>query len=391
MKVFISVKAIYPFHSFGGVEKYIYNMAKYLVLKGIDVEIIAPLYKKNIKHEYYNGINFTFLSTEISYLSNSSLGRIGEHIFGIALSHYLDGNKFDLLHGVELTPYIYLHKKDKKPVLFHLFYDTYKKKPHADILYYIKYPFIKLLKTNAVKYCLKNATTIMTETTKQSDELIKLFNADKDKISNLPVAVDIKKINELANNNTVTRGKIGLKPDDFVLTSVNRLVREKGIGYLIDALRIIKNKLIKAKLLLIGTGYQERGILSRINNYKLADSVIHLKNVKEEELYGYYSISDLYVSPTLQEDFIMGIQEAMACGLPVVSTGQDWLVQDGINGYLVERKNPEMLAQKIVEIYHNKTCKQMGEKSKEIIKKYDWSVVINKLIQIYENTLRNKH
>lgn len=391
MKIIISVKAIYPFHSYGGVEKYIYNMAKHLSSRNIDVEIVSPIYKRNIKHEFYNGIHFSFLPPKISYFSDSSFGRVGEHVFGISLSRYLSKNKFDLLHGVELTPYIYLHRKNRKPVLFHLFYDTYRKKPYKDKLYYLKSPFIKVLKTNAVKYCLKNANGIITETPTQTDELAKLFDISKDKMFDVPVAIDVRAINEILKVSNINREKMRLRSDDFVLISVNRLVPEKGIEYLIDAFRIVKNKIKQSKLILIGTGYQEQQIISKIQNYNLMNSVLHLKNVKEEELYGYYSISDVYVSPTLQEDFIMSIQEAMVCGLPVISTGQDWLVLNGINGYLAERKNPKMLAQKIIKVYEDKTYKRMGEKSKEIIKNYDWNVVINKLIQIYENILRNKH
>lgn len=391
MKVIISVKAIYPFHSYGGVEKYIYNMAKHLIFRNIDVEIVTSIYKRNVKQDSCSGINFTFLSPKISYLLDSSLGRIGEHIFGMSLAQYLSKRKFDVLHGIEFTPYVYLHKKDRKPVFFHLFYDTYRRKPYRDKLYYLKYPFIKLLKTNAVKYCLENADAVITETTIQTDELARLFNISKDKIFDVPVAIDVETINEVQRNSNITREKIGIKSNDFVLISVNRLVPEKGVEYLIDAFQILKNNIRRAKLILIGKGYQEQQIISKIKSYGVSDSVIHLRNLREEELYGCYSISDIYISPTLQEDFIMSIQEAMACGLPVISTGQGWLVQDGINGYLVERRNPEMLAQKIIKIYQDRSYKPMGEKSREIIKKYDWDTVIDKLIKIYENTIRNKH
>jgi len=391
MKIIFSVKTIYPFHSYGGVEKYIYNMAKYLANNNIDVEIVSSFYKKGVKNEFYEGIHFTFLPPKISSFTDYSLGRLGEHIFGFSLRGYLSKKDFDLLHGVELTPYVYLHKKDKKPVIFHLFYDTYRKKPYRDKLYYLKYPFIKTLKTDAVKYCLKNSDCVISETPAQTIELEKTFNIDRNKIFDIPVAIDIDTIEKFQKSSKITREKIGLKNDDFVLISVNRLVPEKGIDYLIDSFRIVKNEIKEAKLIIIGSGYQECEIISKIQNYNLKDSVVLMKNIKEEDLYGYYSISDIYVSPTLQEDFIMSIQEAMVCGLPIVSTGQDWLVHNGINGYIVEKRKSEMLADRIVKIYKDKNAKGMGLKSKEIIKEYDWNLVIKRLIKVYEITLQNKY
>jgi len=50
MKGITSVKGIYPFRSYGGVEKYIYTMAGYLAFLNIGVEIVAQIYKRDIKH-----------------------------------------------------------------------------------------------------------------------------------------------------------------------------------------------------------------------------------------------------------------------------------------------------------------------------------------------------
>ena len=387
MKIVISVKSIYPFHSYGGVEKYIFNMAKHLVDRGIEVEIVAPIYKLNFKQEFYENIQFTFLYPKISHFLSSSLGRIGEHLFGLSLSSYLSKIDFDLLHGVELTPYIYLHRNNRKPVVSHLFYDTYRKKPYKDKLHLIKAPFVSVFKTGAVKYCIKSSESIITETPLQSQELIDLFEVSEKKILDIPVAIDLNLVNNFKENSKISRRQIGIKENDFVLISVNRLVPEKGIEYLIHALKTIKDNVKQTKLILIGDGYLEQRIISMIKNYELSKNVIHLKNVSEEELYGYYSISDLYVSPTLQDDFIMGIQEAMACGLAIVSTGQKGLVNDNINGYVVEKRNPESIAGKVIEIYTKKSSRTMGKQSKDIIKDYDWNIVIDKLIKIYGKIL----
>lgn len=181
---------------------------------------------------------------------------------------------------------------------------------------------------------------------------------------------------------------MGLADDDFVLISVNRFERDKGINYLVDAFSILKQELNNAKLILIGTGREEERIKNQIISYKLTDSIIHLENVPEHLLYAYYGLSDVYVSPVLQDDWVMGIQEAMVCGLPVISTGQEFLVKDGVNGYIVSKRNPQAMANAILKMYDEGKSKMMGSKSEKMVEDYDWSVITKTAIKVYEKLIK---
>ena len=65
----------------------------------------------------------------------------------------------------------------------------------------------------------------------------------------------------------------------------------------------------------------------------------------------------------------MGIQEAMACGLGIVSSGQPFLVKDGKNGYVVGFKNPGGISQGLLKIYgeDKKKSKKMGNESLKLM------------------------
>jgi len=128
-------------------------------------------------------------------------------------------------------------------------------------------------------------------------------------------------------------------------------------------------------------------VVNQLREYKLMDKTIIAENVSEDDLYDYYALSDVYVSPTLQDDYIMSIQEAMACGLPIVSTGQDFLVKSGVNGYVVSKRDPYEMAKAVLKIYDENKCGAMGAKSKEMAEKYGFESIAKNAIQIYEKLL----
>jgi glycosyltransferase involved in cell wall biosynthesis len=237
------------------------------------------------------------------------------------------------------------------------------------------------------KYCIIHADKIISQGDFQTEQIIKIFEVDRGKIFSLPIAIDVSLIKEKKEEKEISRKDLGLSNDDFVLISVNRFTPNKGINYLVDAFNIIRQNLNNAKLILIGTGIEEGKIINKIRNYKLMDDIVHLKDVPESLLYNCYSLSDIYVSPTLQDDFIMGIQEAMVCGLPIVSTSQDFLVKDGVNGYVVPKRDPQAIADAILKIYDNDELKKMGDMSEEMVKKFDMGIIAKIAITEYEKLI----
>lgn len=120
--------------------------------------------------------------------------------------------------------------------------------------------------------------------------------------------------------------------------------------------------------------------------------VFHRKNVPEEVLYDYYFSSDIFVAATLSEDFMITIQEAMAAGLPVVSSAQPYLVKNDKNGYVVGFKNPVGIKDAILKIYKKgkKEMKKMGDESKKMAEEYDYKHLAKVALSEYEKLISKR-
>ncbi|MHA1833109.1 MAG: glycosyltransferase family 4 protein, partial [Candidatus Baldrarchaeia archaeon] len=251
---------------------------------------------------------------------------------------------------------------------------------------FIRWLILKL-KAHVDKYCLTRVDIIGSEGEFQTEIFTKLFGVKRDKILELPVAVDIDTVSEILKQKKLSRQDLGINKEDFVLISVNRLEVTKGINYLVDAFKLVKGIIPNARLILVGSGSEEENIKSQIWAYNLGGSIIHMKNILDEKLYELYALSDLYISPSLDTGSIQSVIEAMACGLPIISTGQEFWVKEGVNGSLVPRGNSKALAEAILALYQSGRYKEFGEKSKEIAYCYDYKVIVRKIIKKYKELI----
>lgn len=389
MKVILANHSVYPYHPYGGVEKRIYYLAKALFEAGVDVEIVASSSKaKKVKNEQFEGITYTFIPPHVDWKATYGVFdsiRVG--LFAVNLTRYLRRKQFDLLYCSITVPYFYLHLRKRACVIFQPFEEIYEfkgsmLKPRG-IVSQLRLKLVHQIKEKVDKYCMTHADIVASEGEFQTTIFLKLFNINREKILALPVAIDIPSIDAALKAGNLSREDLGLENNDLVLISVNRLVSSKGIAYLVEAFKLLKQKITNAKLILVGAGADEEEIRKQIASCGLTDSVIHLKNVPDDLLYSYYALSDIYVSPTLDIGSVQSVIEAMACSLPIVSTGQNFWVKDGVNGFVVPKRNPEAMVQATLNISETNKCEEFGRMSRTIAQRYDYRVLAKTIIENY--------
>ncbi|MBW2269991.1 MAG: glycosyltransferase family 4 protein [Deltaproteobacteria bacterium] len=114
----------------------------------------------------------------------------------------------------------------------------------------------------------------------------------------------------------VPRSALGLGDEEFVLTTVGRLIPRKGLGELIEIVAALGDP--RFRLVVIGDGPERENLETRARELGVADAVHFAGFVPEVKKWQLLSASDLYVSTSLHEGFGIVFLEAMACGLPVL-------------------------------------------------------------------------
>lgn len=151
---------------------------------------------------------------------------------------------------------------------------------------------------------------------------------------------------------------------------VGQLIERKGIKTLIDAFTLI-NKNDNISLLIVGEGKDKTTYMEYCSNNKIKN-IYFIGHKNSDILPLYYSIADVFVLPSLSEVWGLVINEALACGIPVITTNNvgasEDLIVDGENGYVIEANNAEKLSETLESIiFDDSSLKILGENSRKYI------------------------
>jgi len=179
-----------------------------------------------------------------------------------------------------------------------------------------KKPYISYIYSNVYKYIYNRADLIVVVSKAIKQDLIQNFNVQEKKIKVIYNFYDIDKIRLLGNEEIDTEFK-----DIFnhpTIITAGRLSFQKGQWHLLRAFKSIKNELSEVKLIILGQGTLENELKKLALELGIEEDV-HFLGFQNNP-FKYVSKSDVYVFPSLYEGFPNALSEAMACGLPVIST-----------------------------------------------------------------------
>ena len=165
----------------------------------------------------------------------------------------------------------------------------------------------------------------------------------------------------------VLRRRLGIEGTLFLY--VGRLWEPKGIFELVEAYERIREAGILARLVIVGDGQDESRLRSMIESRHL-DGVTFGGFVQREDLPTWYAAADVLVFPTRGDPYGMVVDEAMAAGLPVLSTTSAGEIRtrviEGETGWLVPAQDPDELARAMASVAHDPvSAQQMGRTALE--------------------------
>ena len=216
------------------------------------------------------------------------------------------------------------------------------------------------------------------------EHLVSDFKLDPKKISVINNGVEVKNFGDYSSRGVV-RKNLGLK-DELLIGIIARLSEVKGHIYLIQAMPKIISIFPAAKLLIVGVGKTKDILHKAVDRLGIRANVLFIAETKDTE--SLLTAMDIFLMPSLQEGLGLALMEAMAQGLAVVGSavgGIKTLIQDGVNGLLVQPADPESIAQAIIKLLQNDQMRSnLGSQARKFIREnFSKSTFVNKTEQVY--------
>jgi glycosyltransferase involved in cell wall biosynthesis len=181
-------------------------------------------------------------------------------------------------------------------------------------------------------------------------------------ISVIPYGVDTARFTPDARRRSGPSSKLEL-------LFVGRINQRKGIKYLLEALRLLGRS--DVRLTVCGR------VVDGLELFRSFAGQVEVRpSVSPAELVAAYQSADMFVFPSVAEGFGLVLLEALACGLPILSTTRTAtpdLIQDGVQGFIVEPRRPDLIAGRIDwALDHRKEVAEMGHSARVCAERFSW-------------------
>ncbi|WP_044896093.1 glycosyltransferase family 4 protein [Bacillus alveayuensis] len=249
-------------------------------------------------------------------------------------------NDYDIVHVHYIFPtaaFIPIIKKFTKSKLVGTIHGT-------------KFLEAKSFKYKYIKKIFSDLDHIITVSEFVKSNLKNVYNISDDKISVISCGVDRSLFKP--QDKMEAKKNIGVNPDKKLITYIGRLHVEKGIKTLIEIIKYFEHRK-DIEFVIIGNGPEMDYLQSTLKNN---ESVRVYCGKPKRELPIWFNASDIFIFPTKREAFGLVALESISCKTPVIASkigGVKEIIDDGINGFLVEPDNASAFIEKTKELLDN--------------------------------------
>jgi UDP-glucose:(heptosyl)LPS alpha-1,3-glucosyltransferase len=362
---------------FGGAERYTSALAEHLIDAGHEVHVFAHEWKGKKKRAKDGDIVFH----RVPMLEGLSVLEVVS--FAVNSRRMLKRERFDIIHSFERTLYQDIYRAGdgchREWLIQRKKIDPwYKRMTQA-----INPLHLGLLRIEREIFREGNYRAIIAISKRGKEEIVKHYSVPPEKITVIYNAIDTKRF-DLKERKTIrsdVRKALGIPQKVPVLLFVGSGFRRKGLPAVIRALRGLDSEI---RLMVIGkdrigpyrTLAREEGVDKRVI---FVGPVVDVEN--------YYSASDLFVFPTIYEPFGNVCLEAMAAGLPVVTSricGASEVLDEGTNGFIVNDPIDHVEIADKVRKGLALDLRTLEDCNKEMLQKHSWGRYLKELSFLYE-------
>jgi len=379
----------FPPRVIGGISPHVYNLSKSLAKQGVKVYVITCDFPDAPTHEVIDDVEVyridSYKNPAPDFATWVYLMNLNMQKETAALTRKID-KKIDLLHchdWLVANAGIGLKHVFRKPLLVTMHSTEIGRRDG--------------LHTDTEKMIHETEAWLTYEAWKVvccSDYMIShvkwAFGLPNDKLVMVPNGVNTECYGTASDELKDFRSKFAL-PEEKIVLFVGRLVYEKGIHILINAVPKVLSK-VNAKFIIVGSGYMKEQLLNIVRSMGLEHKVLFEGFLDEPSLLKLQQCADVSVVPSLFEPFGIVALEAMAAKSPVVASdtgGLSEIIEHDVTGVKVYPNNPDSLAWGINKILLDDSYRQRIRDNayKKVLEKYDWEKIAQQTRRIYEDVL----
>ncbi len=382
MKIAIIITCYYPF--IGGAEVFAQEVAEYLVRRGCVVDVITMCPDRSLnKREKINGVMVhRIVVGKIRYLS-FLMGYLNLLWYTLKLNK---AKNYDLIHAVA----------EGLPSIIAITIKKLRRTPSVITIQggCISAGFESNLSGRILrklqKWSFKNADLVHVISQSLADGAKKLGSRN---IVVIPNGVDSRLFKPMDKDKL--RKRYGIPAGEKIVISVARLNPVKGVDHLIKAIALVEERMPNLRLVVIGDGEQREELERLINQLRIDSKVQLLGFLPHQQISEYLNISDVFILSSRHEGLGIALIEAMACGVPVIGSRVDGIVDiidEGKNGILVPSGDAKVLAEGIERLLQDENLRDnfIEEGFKKVEERFLWDSILQQIEQIYISLVHDK-
>jgi len=377
----------FPPRIVGGIARHCYGLAKALVHGGHEVHVVTLDFPGTPSYEEVDGIKV--------YRTAAELGHPNFVTWALLFNHFMEKRVADISQRVSFD-LVHVHDWLTAPV--GVSFKHFTKKPMVVTVHSTEHGRSGL--HNPESYAIDGlewwatyeASKVIVTSGSMKRELCEHFRLPPEKVEVIPNGIDLTKYWGSADRWSV-RSRYGVQPNEKLVLCVGRLVPQKGVEHLIQAVPTIIQRHPEAKFIIVGDGWVKDHLegLAQSTGYRW--KITFTGFVPDQEVVALMTSADVLVVPSIYEPFGIVALEGMAAGVPVVVSqvgGLAEVVEHDRTGVFVYPGNPDSIAWGVDRVLSDLDhARWLAQNAREMVQKtYSWETIAMKTVKVYEEVVR---
>jgi len=376
----------FPPRIVGGIARHCYGLAKAVARNGHEVYVVTLDFPGAPSYEEIDGVKVYRTVTELGHPNFITWALLFNHFMEKRVADISQNVEFDLVHvhdWLTAPAGISLKHSMKKPMVLTVHSTEFGRSSlHSPDSYTID---------GIEWWATYEANKVIVTSNFMKKELCDHFRLPWEKVEIIPNAIDLTKYDAPVERWSV-RERYGVYSHEKLILCVGRLVPQKGVEYLIQAIPAIVRRHPEAQFIIVGEGWQKDYLENLAQSTGYRWKVLFTGFLPDSELTALTMSADVLVIPSVYEPFGIVALEGMAAGVPVVASqvgGLAEVIEHDRTGVLVYSRKPESIAWGVDRVLSDPNYSRwLTQNAREMLQKtYSWEAIAIKTIKVYEEVV----